>query len=207
MLHVQADHVAGQMLAQDFPDHLQAAGIEVDLLAVVHLVCGVAVNLAVGRQVEGIGEIQPKVPGLDGELLLAVKQVVQQAYEKFVVVALEGGTVLAALLAVGLAGPVFLQALQGPADRGGKGVRGELQLDQIIHGLVVHGLFDELEFFVAGEKDEQRNLPVGLPAGFRQLQPVHFGHFDVRDHDLRGIFLDQLQRSLPVHGRATDLDP
>ena len=94
--------MAGNVLSKNLPDHLQTAGIEVHLLGQIHLPGNIAVDFSMGGQVAAIGKIETKIPHLDIKLFPAVKKIVEEPHEKFVMVALQHGPSYS--LFVGIAG-------------------------------------------------------------------------------------------------------
>ena len=104
----------------------------------------------------------------------------EEPHKKFVVIILQQGPAFP-FLAVGLAGPQFLQTIQSLSHRVLKALRIQLQFNQIVHGPVGKSLLDERKFLIAGKENKEGDGSIGIPAFFCQLQAVHNGHFDVRD--------------------------
>lgn len=187
-----------------FPDHLQAAGIQIHLLGQIHLTGNIAVNFSVGSQIAAVKKVQAELSHLNVKLLPTVKKIAKQLHEKYVVIALQHGP--AGSLLVSIAGLLLLQAIQCPAGRGAQGILIQLQLDQIVRHLVGQSLLDKKKFFIAGEDNKQREGAHFLSAGLNKLQTVHDGHLNVRDHQLRRVLPDHLKGRLAIHGRSTYLD-
>ena len=85
--------------------------------------------------------------------------------------------------------------------------RCQLQLHQIIGYLIGQSISGHLEILIAGKDDKVRTVfTIAFPTYFCEIQTAHYGHFDIRDHNLRRFFLDDPESCLTVHGSAADLD-
>ena len=80
------------MLVQNIPGHGIGAAAEIHQLGMVHGAVGFLAYLEQGGAVAGVREGQLQILRLEMELFFRVEEIVQQAQDEFIIVALEQGT-------------------------------------------------------------------------------------------------------------------
>ena len=73
-------------------------------------------------------------------------------------------------------------------------------LDEVLEGAVGEGVLHGLERGVRGDHHDF-DRAIGLLHAPEQLEPVHLGHLDVHDHEVRPEPLERLKRGMAVLGR------
>jgi hypothetical protein len=84
-------------------------------------------------------------------------------------------------------------------------VLGVTRLQDVAARARANGLDDELPVVVRGQHDDAdlREGVADVPSG---LEPVHLGHSDVDERDVRLLLLDEVDQLLAVRRFADDLD-
>lgn len=151
----------------------------------------------IARQVQS--ELRDAVDHIQVGKVDTVDQVVQQhtALELQVLLGFAGKPAFQLLIALlfGNARLCFFDGLRQAFDRGG--------LEYKIHHLILDGALCVFKIRESGQHDDL-DIRVLLVDAARQLQPIHAGHADIADDDIRLYAGHLLKRIDPVHGLRRD---
>ena len=194
-------HVAGQIILQGGFQHPCTGKAQFQLLGGRKL--GVGAQFAGSYQIAVAFQVKIQVPQRLFQLTLLLKQPgVQPHKETFLIASHALGKVFLNRY-FAQQGVLLFYLFSGLGKGGLQVLRGQVQLDQIIHHPGPHGLFDVIKFLKAGQHNKG-GQGAALPAGAGKSKAVHHRHFYVCNDDIRLFPLDEFQRQLAVAGSAAD---
>ena len=186
---VRTGHIAGQVILQGIFQHPRTGETQLQLLGRRHF--GVGAQNAGRHQIAVALQVDLHVPQRLPQFVLVLKQPRIQPHKKAFLIGAHALRQIFLDRQLPQQGALLLDLFSRPGQRTLQILRGQIQLDQIVHHAGSHGLLDVIEFLKAGQHDERRQR-AALPAGAGQGQAVHQGHFHICHHDVRLLALDQL---------------